>query len=134
MSCASSRLDELVRPILLDGLVPDLRGIFLSRESLNQPNSLIPKPNTPKNGTIPSHPCNQTHPRKSKFVFGVVCACVHVCVCVCVFFVFCKTLVGGCWGWLIPSPLASFFSCLIKRYANLIRIRKKRCTHFLCFS
>uniref|UniRef100_A0A0E0NXC4 KIN17-like protein n=1 Tax=Oryza rufipogon TaxID=4529 RepID=A0A0E0NXC4_ORYRU len=41
--------------------------------------------------------------KRSKFVFSVVCACGFF------FLSFCKTLVGGCWGWLIPAPLASFF-------------------------
>lgn len=43
--CAPSKWDEFVRPILPDGLVPNLRGIFIY---MDQPNPLDPQPNTPK--------------------------------------------------------------------------------------
>uniref|UniRef100_A0A0E0HIF4 Uncharacterized protein n=1 Tax=Oryza nivara TaxID=4536 RepID=A0A0E0HIF4_ORYNI len=52
--CAPSKWDELVRPILSDGFVSDLGGIFLSRD---QPIPLAPQPNTSKNSfrPIPSY-------------------------------------------------------------------------------
>jgi hypothetical protein len=62
--CAPSKWDELVRPILPDGFVPDLGGIFLSRD---QPIPLAPQPNTSKSKFVPSRPIpsystNQTLP------------------------------------------------------------------------
>ena len=58
--CARPKWDELIGPFFPDGLVPDQRGIFLSKD---QPIPLTPKLNTPKSGFIPSHPSNQTLPK-----------------------------------------------------------------------
>jgi hypothetical protein len=56
---ARPRWDEFVRQFLADRLVPDLRGIFLSRD---QPIPPTPKPNTPKSGFVPSHPIPSLQP------------------------------------------------------------------------
>ncbi|EEE60451.1 hypothetical protein OsJ_13695 [Oryza sativa Japonica Group] len=56
---ARPRWDEFVRQFWPDELVPDLRGIFLSRD---QPIPLTPKPNTPESGFIPSHPTSSHQP------------------------------------------------------------------------
>ncbi|EEC83398.1 hypothetical protein OsI_28836 [Oryza sativa Indica Group] len=58
--CAPSKWDELVRPILPDGFVPDLGEIFLYR---GQPIPLAPQPNTSKNGFVPSHPILSHKPK-----------------------------------------------------------------------
>ncbi|EAZ43765.1 hypothetical protein OsJ_28384 [Oryza sativa Japonica Group] len=50
---ASPRWDEFVRKIWPDRLIPDLRGIFLSKD---QPIPLTPKLSTFKSGFVPSHP------------------------------------------------------------------------------
>uniref|UniRef100_A0A0E0IBV9 Uncharacterized protein n=1 Tax=Oryza nivara TaxID=4536 RepID=A0A0E0IBV9_ORYNI len=54
-----SKWDGLVRPILADRFVPDLGGIFLSRD---HPIPLTSQPNTPKSGFIPSHPIPSPQP------------------------------------------------------------------------